>query len=168
MIFVTVGTHEQPFDRLIKFIDILKKENKIEDEVIVQYGFGKYIPQYCEGYDFISSTKMQQFMRDARIVITHGGPATFIMALQNNKVPIVVPREKKYGEHINDHQLLFTKEVDEKYNNLIVVNDMENLQQVIQNYTTIVKNKNSSERSNQLMFNKKFAAVVNSMFKGKI
>ena len=28
MIFVTVGTHEQPFDRLIKKIDELKKEIK--------------------------------------------------------------------------------------------------------------------------------------------
>ncbi|HHK7668656.1 TPA: multidrug MFS transporter, partial [Streptococcus pneumoniae] len=33
MIFVTVGTHEQQFDRLIKEVDYLKKENLIQDEV---------------------------------------------------------------------------------------------------------------------------------------
>ncbi|HGR7320225.1 TPA: multidrug MFS transporter, partial [Streptococcus pneumoniae] len=31
MIFVTVGTHEQQFDRLIKEVDYLKKENLIQD-----------------------------------------------------------------------------------------------------------------------------------------
>ncbi|HEV1925494.1 TPA: multidrug MFS transporter, partial [Streptococcus pneumoniae] len=36
MIFVTVGTHEQQFDRLIKEVDYLKKENLIQDEVFIQ------------------------------------------------------------------------------------------------------------------------------------
>lgn len=48
MIFVSVGTHEQPFDRLIKYIDNMKKENIVEDEIIIQTGFSTYIPQYCK------------------------------------------------------------------------------------------------------------------------
>ena len=36
MIFVTVGTHEQPFDRLIEHIDSLVKNNIIVEEVIMQ------------------------------------------------------------------------------------------------------------------------------------
>ena len=32
MIFVTVGTHEQPFNRLIQKIDELKKDGIINDE----------------------------------------------------------------------------------------------------------------------------------------
>ena len=37
---------------------------------------------------------MVQNVADARIVITHGGPASFIMPLQVGKIPIVVPRQK--------------------------------------------------------------------------
>ena len=39
MIFVTVGTHEQPFNRLVKAVDDLKKNGVIIDEVIMQTGF---------------------------------------------------------------------------------------------------------------------------------
>ena len=36
MIFVTVGTHEQQFNRLIKFIDELKRDKVIVEDVIMQ------------------------------------------------------------------------------------------------------------------------------------
>ena len=48
MIFVTVGTHEQPFNRLVEYIDKLKEKGKIEEEVIIQTGYSTYQPQYCE------------------------------------------------------------------------------------------------------------------------
>ena len=39
MIFVTVGTHEQPFDRLIRKVDELKENGIIQEDVIIQTGF---------------------------------------------------------------------------------------------------------------------------------
>ena len=39
MIFVTVGTHEQPFNRLIQKVDELKCDGVIKDDVIIQTGF---------------------------------------------------------------------------------------------------------------------------------
>lgn len=39
MIFVTVGTHEQPFNRLIQKVDELKRDGVIKDDVIIQTGF---------------------------------------------------------------------------------------------------------------------------------
>ena len=42
MIFVTVGTHEQAFDRLIKYIDDLKIKGVIKEEVIIQTGYSNY------------------------------------------------------------------------------------------------------------------------------
>lgn len=38
MIFVTVGTHEQPFNRLIKKVDELKRDGVIQEDVIMQTG----------------------------------------------------------------------------------------------------------------------------------
>lgn len=42
MIFVTVGTHEQPFNRLIQKVDELKRDGIIKDEVIIQTGFSTW------------------------------------------------------------------------------------------------------------------------------
>ena len=46
MIFVTVGTHEQQFNRLIKYVDELKGSGVITEEVIMQTGFSTYEPKY--------------------------------------------------------------------------------------------------------------------------
>lgn len=93
MIFVTVGTHEQPFNRLIQKIDELKKDGTIQDDVIIQTGFSTYEPKYCQWSKLIPYQQMVKNVADARIVITHGGPASFIMPLQIGKTPIVVPRQ---------------------------------------------------------------------------
>ena len=52
MIFVTVGTHEQPFNRLVKAIDKLKKDGVITEDVIMQTGYSTYEPKYCKGSIF--------------------------------------------------------------------------------------------------------------------
>ena len=38
MIFVTVGTHEQPFNRLVQEIDNLKRDGVITEDVIMHTG----------------------------------------------------------------------------------------------------------------------------------
>lgn len=52
MIFVTVGTHEQPFNRLIQKVDELKKDGVITEDVIIQTGFSTYEPKYCQWSKF--------------------------------------------------------------------------------------------------------------------
>lgn len=107
MIFVTVGTHEQQFNRLIKEIDRLKECGVIKEEVVIQTGFSTYVCKNCKCEKIISYTQMIKYIEEARIVITHGGPATFIMPLQIGKIPVVVPRVKKYEEHVNDRSIIF-------------------------------------------------------------
>lgn len=63
MIFVTVGTHEQPFNRLIKKIDELKKNGIITEEVIIQTGFSTYEPVYCRWEKLISYEQMKKMLR---------------------------------------------------------------------------------------------------------
>ena len=78
MIFVTVGTHEQPFDRLIRKIDELKEDGTIQDDVIIQTGFSTYEPKHCQWSKLISYQQMLKNVADARIVITHGGSGDII------------------------------------------------------------------------------------------
>ena len=156
MIFVTVGTHEQGFERLIKKVDALVRDGKIKEDVVMQIGFTQYKPKYCKWQKLFPYSEMKEMMQKARIVITHGGPASFIMALQEGKTPIVVPRMAKYNEHVNDHQVDFSLAVNERYKNLIVVEDVENLGNIISDYDNLVKNMSSGTLSNNAVFNKKF------------
>ena len=78
MIFVTVGTHEQPFDRLIRKVDKLKQKGIIKEEVIIQTGFSTYEPKYCRWSKLLPYQQMVQNVADARIVITHGGARDII------------------------------------------------------------------------------------------
>lgn len=164
MIFVTVGTHEQGFERLIKKVDDLVRDGKIKEDVVMQIGFTQYKPKYCKWQKLFPYSEMKELMQKARIVITHGGPASFIMALQEGKTPIVVPRMAKYNEHVNDHQVDFSLAVNERYKNLIVVEDVENLGSIISDYDNLVKNMSSGTLSNNAVFNKKFKKIVDGLF----
>jgi len=164
MIFVTVGTHEQPFDRLLKKIDELKKNGIIQEKVIMQTGFSTYEPKYCEWSKLLPYKDMVQNVADARIVITHGGPASFIMPLQVGKIPIVVPRQKKFEEHVNDHQVEFTHNVAERMGNIIVIEDIEKLQEIIIKYDDIVSNMPLEMKSNNEKFNENLEEIVEQIF----
>lgn len=163
MIFVTVGTHEQPFNRLVKKVDELVSEGAIKEHVVVQTGFSTYEPKNCEWHKMMSFEEMQRCLKDARIVITHGGPSSFIEALQFGKVPIVVPRREEYNEHVNDHQVDFTKLIEDRMNNIIPVYDINQLFETIENYDVIIKNKNAGESSNNKEFNMQFEKIIDGL-----
>lgn len=168
MIFVTVGTHEQPFDRLVGEIDRLKGEGAITDDVVMQTGFSAYEPKYCEWHRLLPYSRMVENVRKARIVITHGGPASFIMPLQEGKIPIVVPRQLQYGEHVNDHQVEFAHAVAERMDNIIPVYDIEDLAQIIADYDgKIGQMANGGLNSNNQQFNQKLEQISGELFAGK-
>lgn len=164
MIFVTVGTHEQQFNRLIQYIDELKKEQRINEEVIMQTGFCTYIPQYCQWKNLFPYQQMLEFVKNARVVITHGGPSSIMMVLQEGKNPIVVPRQKKYEEHVNNHQLEFAKFLWNRQKNIIVVEDIEMLENQINDYESLVQTMSNKKGNNNLKFNKEFEELVNRLF----
>lgn len=164
MIFVTVGTHEQPFDRLVRQMDELVASGAITEEVMIQTGYTDYEPKHCSWSKLLPYKEMVKNVADARIVITHGGPSSFIMPLQVGKTPIVVPRQEKYGEHVNDHQLLFALEVEKRQKNILVVQDIAELEQAIAAYDETVAQMSAGLQSNNARFTEAFAAEVNALF----
>ena len=163
MIFVTVGTHEQPFNRLLQKIDELKEKGIINEEVIMQTGFSTYEPKYCTWSSLLPYSQMVQNVKEARIVITHGGPASFIMPLQIGKTHIVVPRQKQFDEHVNNHQVDFSKAVAERMGTIITVVDINDLENTIVNYDSIVKKMNQGITSNNKKFNEELEKIVNDL-----
>ncbi|MCJ1991695.1 multidrug MFS transporter [Lactococcus piscium] len=160
MIFVTVGTHEQGFDRLIKAIDELVRDGKITEDVFMQIGYSTYEPKYTKWDKVIGYDIMKKYMNEADVVITHGGPSTYMQIIQLGKIPVVVPRLVQFNEHVNDHQLWVTKQVMDKGYPLIIC---ENIDDIL---LDIIKSKhmdNLSEISNNDEFIKKFVLEVGEL-----
>ena len=160
MIFVTVGTHEQPFDRLIEAIDAMVANGTIQEEVIMQTGYSTYTPVHCAWSKLIPYQKMQEHIRQARVVITHGGPASFIAPLQIGKTPIVVPRQAAFNEHVNDHQVDFTKAVSERMGTIIPVYDIRELSEAVTNYDAICAQIGGAIGSNNAAFISGFSKII--------
>lgn len=163
MIFVTVGTHEQPFNRLVEYMD--KWAAAHDEEVIMQTGFSTYEPKHCEWSKLYPYSQMVELVEKARIVITHGGPSSFIMPLQIGKIPIVVPRKKEFDEHVNDHQVEFSKAVAERQGNIIVVEDVGTISVTIDNYPSIIDSMPAALNSNNTAFNQKLEKIVQELFR---
>lgn len=160
MIFVTVGTHEQQFNRLIKKIDQLKKDGHIKDDVFIQTGFSDYIPESCDWKKFLSYEEMIQKIKDAKIVITHGGPSSFILPLQYGKTPIVVPRMKKYDEHVNDHQVDFCERYNTTFPNRIIL--LENIMKMVEKIelAKMIKGNVNNNNNNSIIFSQNLNRII--------
>jgi len=104
-IFVSVGTHPQSFDRLMKALDELLGSGKLKAEVFAQSGSCAHKPKHFSAKPFLSQEEYDKWMREASVVIAHGGAGTIINALLLGKPVVVVPRLEKFSEHTNDHQL---------------------------------------------------------------
>ncbi|MCZ0891365.1 glycosyltransferase [Ligilactobacillus saerimneri] len=164
MIFVTVGTHEQPFNRLIKKVDELVADGTITEPVVMQTGFSTYVPKHCEWHKMLSYDEMKRCIDEARIVITHGGPASFIEVLQTGKIPVVVPRLAEFDEHVNNHQKEFVRIVEKRMNDIIPVYEINQLSRAIVDYETLMVQRNNTESSNNKRFNIAFEKLINELF----
>ena len=160
MIFVTVGTHEQGMDRLLIELDRLIENSLIESEVIAQIGYSDYKPKNYKYKELISYDEMDELVKKADIVITHGGPGSIFHAIHYKKVPIVVPRNPIFNEHIDDHQILFTRRLDDE-KKIIGVYEIKDLEKLIVNYEALIE-KCTYNSSNRLKFIKKFKKLIDN------
>ena len=102
MIFVSVGTNEARFDRLLRTV----AELALEEEMLIQYGHSVRIERpNAKLVDFLPFEGMVDAIRAARVVVTHAGVGSVMVALANGKCPVVVPRRKAFAEAVDDHQL---------------------------------------------------------------
>lgn len=165
MIFVTVGTHEQGMDRLLIELDRLIENKLINSEVIAQIGYSEYKPKHYQYSELISYEEMDELVKKADIVITHGGPGSIFHAIQYKKVPIVVPRNPLYNEHVDDHQILFCKRL-EGNGKILAVYDIESLNSVIENYEELNKKCVANENSTKEFINN-FSVLVDKLMTSK-
>lgn len=114
LVFVTVGTDHHRFDRLVSWIDewMIEGGGVTRAHVFVQSGTSA-APRHAASAPLITRAEMQRFLREATAVVCHGGPASITECRSAGVVPIVVPRLRLLGEHVDDHQVVFTRRLAE-------------------------------------------------------
>ena len=110
MIFVTLGTQDKDFSRLLKAIDREIEKGNIKEKVVVQAGYTKYNSPNMEIFDLIPTNEFEELIEKSSLIITHGGVGNILSAIKKNKPIIAAARLKKFKEHTNDHQKQIIKE----------------------------------------------------------
>jgi UDP-N-acetylglucosamine transferase subunit ALG13 len=109
MLLVTVGTNGAPFDRLLREVDRFHTDEKI----VVQHGPSSLRPAGATCIAFLPFDELAELVAKARVVVTHGGVGSILIARLHGKRPVVVPRLRRYGEAIDDHQVSLAQRLAE-------------------------------------------------------
>jgi beta-1,4-N-acetylglucosaminyltransferase len=136
MIFLTVGT-QFPFDRLVKAVDDLCARGLIREQVVAQIGDSKYCPRHFEAKTSLDKSAFDRTVEQASALIGHAGMGTITMALEHSKPLLVMPRRKKYGEVVNDHQVVLAIKF-EALGHILLARDETELADKIQGLTRFV------------------------------
>jgi UDP-N-acetylglucosamine transferase subunit ALG13 len=103
LVFATVGA-TLPFDRLVESVAQLRREGAIPERLIVQTGIGGAAPEGLPVIETLPFDEVKSILRDAAIVVCHGGTGSLITALREGCQVIAMPRLAARGEHYDDHQ----------------------------------------------------------------
>lgn len=147
MIFVTLGTQDKSFHRLLDEIQKLIEEKVINEEVIVQAGQTKFKSNNMKIFDFVSMEELNKYFETCRLVITHGGVGSIISGLNYNKKVIAVARLAKYVEHENDHQIEIINEFQDKGHILgcLEVSELKKIYKQIEMFTPLPYTSNNTK-----------------------
>ena len=158
MIFVSLGTNDKSFSRLLDAIDREISNGNIKDKVIVQSGYTKYESKNMDIIDLMPMNDFKKNVQSCDILITHGGIGTILDGLKLGKKIIAFPRLSKYQEHVNDHQVEI---IEEFYScGYILTGELSDLVSLIDKSRNFIP---KSYKSNNYKFNKMICDFIDSL-----
>ena len=83
------------------------------------------------------------------------------------KIPIVVPRNQMFGEHVNNHQVEFAKEYYDKNGLIIPVFNIDDIADTIVCYDKIVNTMSNKIINNNKNFNEKLNEIADDLMNNK-
>ena len=149
MIFVTLGTQDKNFDRLLEAIDREIKKGNIKGKVVVQAGNTSFESKNMEIFDLISQEEFEDLMKKCDLLITHGGVGSILSGLSHGKKVIAAARLSKYKEHINDHQVQIIEDFAKK-GYILELKDFSKLDEVIKKSKKFKPKKYKSNTNNMI------------------
>ncbi len=106
MIFASLGTMDMPFERMAKAVDEFAAT--IDEEVVVQTGHTDYDYRHAKPFRFCTKPEMQNYIKEASVLILQGGWGAISEAMEQKKRIVVIPRHDQ-TEHIHDQFQLIRK-----------------------------------------------------------
>lgn len=160
MIFVTVGTQNFNFLRLLRAVELAIINGTIKEKVIAQIGMNKFQSEHLSCIPFLDKEEFNSLMKEARFVISHSGTGSIISALKLNKRVIVAARRVKYDEHIDDHQL----EILEAFSRLqLIISLKEDLSDLDEKIKNIEHYNFQTFESNSQKFNENLTNLIEKL-----
>ncbi len=147
MIFVTLGTQDKSFKRLLDAIEKQIENGNIKDKVIVQAGYTDYISDKMEILKIIPMEDFDNYIKECDLLITHAGVGSIMAGLNNDKKVIAVARLKEYNEHTNNHQVQIATEF-EKMGYIIYLDNFDKLDEALKKVKTFKPKKLKSNNMN--------------------
>ncbi len=112
-IMVSVGTHEQPFQRLLDAVSSAMTARP-EDEWVVQYGVGTWPDRSpaIHAAPYLDADAMCSWLEWADVLVSQSSPGNVFGALAAGTWPLVLGRSRGAGEHVDDHQIRFAASLE--------------------------------------------------------
>lgn len=102
--FVALGTHWQPFRRLMRIVEDAVAAGLLPRPVTAQVGEFSYPSESITMVSSLPPERLAELMRSSEIVICHGGAGIIATAIRAGRRPLALARREHDGEHIDDHQ----------------------------------------------------------------
>jgi UDP-N-acetylglucosamine--N-acetylmuramyl-(pentapeptide) pyrophosphoryl-undecaprenol N-acetylglucosamine transferase len=80
-------------------------------EVMWQTGVTSLSGLSLEAKPIVPAAQLREAMAKADLVIAHAGVGSALTALDQGRVPVLLPRLRKHGEMVDDHQLMIAAEL---------------------------------------------------------
>ena len=106
VIVVSVGTDHHRFDRLTGWLTAWRASHP-DVQLVVQHGTSSPVAD-ARNSELLPHPELMEWFRAADAVVLQGGPGGVMDARANGVLPIVVPRDPEFGEHVDGHQLDFS------------------------------------------------------------
>jgi UDP-N-acetylglucosamine transferase subunit ALG13 len=135
MILVITGTEVHPFVRLIDEADRIARAGTLGEPLFVQLGHNKQPPTHCEWRRFVPFGDICRLITESKAVVTHAGAGSTLVCIECGKRPIIVPRQPRFGEHVDDHQLEFARRL-KGFDLVRLVEDMSELESALREQLT--------------------------------
>jgi UDP-N-acetylglucosamine transferase subunit ALG13 len=111
--FLAVGTHHEPFDRLLRMAGEAAAKGLLPAPVIAQSGASEHHPRGFEGGSWLDPDAFRRQLAAARVVIGHAGSGLVSNALAAGTRPLILARRRAFDEHVDDHQIQIARKLEQ-------------------------------------------------------
>lgn len=102
--FVSVGTHSEPFDRLLRAVDRAVADGALPRPCQVQAGTSNFTSSRMTAMRTMPPAEFERCVGAAEFIVGHCGAGLVSSALRAGHRPILMARRVELQEHVDDHQ----------------------------------------------------------------